>query len=126
MMIASPHLPQISAQDRHEMEMRQRISSAVLAGCIDDAIALTDQLAPGCLEQHPELRYALQCQRFVELVRANDTAAALEIGQQQLWPYCQLGCSDAERTLLEVLLGCRGGQLSVCMPTVKNHRGVYK
>lgn len=96
--------PQISAQDRHEMEMRQRISNAVLSGAIDDAITLTDQLAPRCLEQHPALRYSLHCQRFVELVRANDTAAALDTGREHLWPYCQQGCSDAEKTLLEVFM----------------------
>lgn len=100
---------QISAQDRHEMEMRQRISSAVLAGTIDNAMALTNELAPSCLEEHPDLGYLLHCQRFVELVRANDTAAALEVGRQHLWPYCQQGCSDAEKALLEVLVvSCHG------------------
>ncbi len=103
--------PQISERDKHEIEMRQRISAAVLDGRIEDAITWTNALAPTCLEQNPSIQYLLHCQRFIELVCADDSAGALEVGHTHLWPYVQAGgCSEEDKTLLHV-----GGDPGVCV-----------
>ena len=51
-----------------EVESRQQIMSHVQQGQIDEAVELTDRLAPGLLQQEPQLDFRLRCQKFIELV----------------------------------------------------------
>ncbi|KAI9182964.1 hypothetical protein H9P43_003880 [Blastocladiella emersonii ATCC 22665] len=85
-----------------EMEQRAAIREAILDGDMDRALAAIDAAYPAFLDRHPETRFALQCQKFVELVAASlaerDAAsatgappapllAALDYGRRTLAPY---------------------------------------
>lgn len=54
---------------REEAAGLQRVSEAILQGNIDAAVETAEKLAPGVMVQHPRVAFALQCQKFCELVR---------------------------------------------------------
>lgn len=58
----APHAPQTTTQ-------RQELCRAVVAGHIDDAIAMCDAISPAILSGRPGLRFRLQVQCFVEMMR---------------------------------------------------------
>ena len=58
----------LSLHCMQEVESRQQIISHVQQGQIDEAVELTDRLAPGLLQQEPQLDFRLRCQKFIELV----------------------------------------------------------
>ncbi len=41
-----------------------------MAGQLPEAMAAIEQAAPGTLDSHPQVKFQLQCQQFVEMVTA--------------------------------------------------------
>ena len=51
-----------------DVKARHEIMGHVQHGQMDQAIELTERLAPGLLQQEPRLDFRLRCQKFIELV----------------------------------------------------------
>ena len=56
-------------QDRQNVELQRQVQQRLVAGQIPEAMATIEQAAPGTLESHPRIKFQLQCQQFVEMVR---------------------------------------------------------
>lgn len=69
------------------MEKRKRILHFALGGDMLKAIELTEQLAPGLLENNSDLHFDLLSLRFVELVCGRKCAEALEFAQSKFTPF---------------------------------------
>ena len=80
-----------------EVESRQQIMSHVQQGQIDEAVELTDRLAPGLLQQEPQLDFRLRCQKFIELVWLHLYAA---------WAASWCCCPTAAQDMQHLAAGC--------------------
>lgn len=54
---------------KNEAAALQRLATAVRSGDIDASVEISESLAPGVLMENPRVAFALQCQKFCELVR---------------------------------------------------------
>lgn len=63
-----------------EIKLRKQISEAIMAGQIDDAVAMLNQMAPTLLAKHPALNFRLLCQKFMGMVRGCTTAMSASRG----------------------------------------------
>src|SRR5262249_912506 len=52
------------------LEKKKEIRNCILAGEIDEAIALTESLYPGVLEDKDLIYFRLRCRRFIEMMGA--------------------------------------------------------
>eukprot|EP00123_Amoebidium_parasiticum_P004318 comp15596_c0_seq1/m.12712 comp15596_c0_seq1/g.12712 ORF comp15596_c0_seq1/g.12712 comp15596_c0_seq1/m.12712 type:complete len:495 (-) comp15596_c0_seq1:53-1537(-) len=85
---------------------RQRIKADVLAGRIDDALALTEATYPGMLAAHRDLHFRLKRQKFIEMVAANTTKGDGNMGEiiafgKQLQAECPESEGDMRKSLVE-------------------------
>merc|ERR1740117_2246201 len=69
------------------VEMRRRLRRRILESDIAGACSLCEETYPGLLERHPHVKFLLQCQAFIELVRSSDALKALAYAQTHLAPY---------------------------------------
>lgn len=65
---------------------RMQIRQAIQSGHVEEAIDKVNDLNPEILEQQHHIFFHLQQQRLIELIRAGDTAAALDFAQEYLAP----------------------------------------
>eukprot|EP00873_Tetraselmis_striata_P020327 jgi/Tetstr1/440591/TSEL_003075.t1 len=80
----------------HDAEVRARIQTAILAGQVDQAEALIEELAPGMLEAEAEVRFRVRCQKFMEMCQEGDDAATVAYGAAHLSEGGQLFPQGAE------------------------------
>ncbi|KAH6796300.1 hypothetical protein C2S51_037286 [Perilla frutescens var. frutescens] len=73
-----------TADHLEDMEKRKRIYHFALDGNISKAIEMTDEFAPGLLEENKDLHFDLLSLHFVELVSSGKTDEALLFAQSQL------------------------------------------
>mmetsp|Transcript_25910 Transcript_25910/g.28814 ORF Transcript_25910/g.28814 Transcript_25910/m.28814 type:complete len:268 (-) Transcript_25910:203-1006(-) len=66
------------------LHTRTAVRKAVHGGKIDDAIDRVNKYDPQVLDTRPELYFALQKQRLIELIRSGDVPGALMFAQQEL------------------------------------------
>ena len=64
-----------------QIKQRLRIQKFVLSGRIHEAIRLTDKLYPEVLRENPNLRFALKCRQFIEMI---DASNQVKEGQQHV------------------------------------------
>lgn len=72
------------ADHLEDMEQRKRIYHFALDGNVSKAIEMTEEFAPGLLEENKDLHFDLLSLHFVELVSAGKTDEALLFAQSQL------------------------------------------
>ncbi|XP_075509523.1 uncharacterized protein LOC142545957 isoform X1 [Primulina tabacum] len=70
-----------------DMEKRKRIFHFALDGNASKAIELTEEFAPGVLEENKDLHFDLLSLHFVELVCSRNCTEALEFAQTKLTPF---------------------------------------
>lgn len=68
-------------ENETQIKQRLRIQQLVLSGRIEQAIRLTDKLYPDVLQENPNLRFALKCRQFIEMIDAANKVR-LEEGEQ--------------------------------------------
>jgi hypothetical protein len=61
----------------------------VRRGAIDEAIKLLRSAFPQLLDKHPEVRFKLLCQRFIELIRQRKKEEALLFAQKEWSPHAK-------------------------------------
>jgi len=67
-----------------DAEVRARIQSTILAGQIDRAEELIEELAPGMLDQEGEVKFRMQCQKFMEMCKDGDDVGTVAFGVAHL------------------------------------------
>lgn len=72
------------ADHLEDMEKRKRIYHFALDGNVSKAIEMTEEFAPGLLEENKDLHFDLLSLHFVELVSSGKTDEALLFAQSQL------------------------------------------
>ena len=82
-----------TAGEVQDFQARSSISAALRAGDLDQALAQTEQYAPGGLEANPRLLFRLRCQKFVELVRP--VLSYPELGCLVNWQVSQAGTRNS-------------------------------
>jgi len=65
------------------------IVDLVRGGAIDEAIKLIRSAFPQLLDKHPEVRFKLLCQRFIELIRQRKKEEALLFAQKEWSPHAK-------------------------------------
>lgn len=75
---------EVSQEDKQDVEFRRQVQEHLLAGHIPEAMATIEQAAPGTLDSHPRVKFQLQCQQFVEMVRIKDDKGAVVFGRSTL------------------------------------------
>ncbi|KMT20674.1 hypothetical protein BVRB_1g006490 [Beta vulgaris subsp. vulgaris] len=70
-----------------DIDRRKRIIQFALEGSSLKAIELTEELAPGLLEENKDLHFDLLSLHFVELVCLRKCTEALEFAQKKLTPF---------------------------------------
>ncbi|KAF8065521.1 STY13 [Scenedesmus sp. PABB004] len=81
-----------SAGAAHQAAVQQGLTALqglVRAGSFAEAEARVEELAPGLLAEQPALRFELTRCQFVQLIRANQLPAALQLARAQLTPLAQ-------------------------------------
>eukprot|EP00163_Fabomonas_tropica_P015870 TRINITY_DN28717_c0_g1_i1.p1 TRINITY_DN28717_c0_g1~~TRINITY_DN28717_c0_g1_i1.p1 ORF type:complete len:485 (-),score=81.42 TRINITY_DN28717_c0_g1_i1:181-1635(-) len=63
---------------------RQTITKAVLAGDIQRAVDLTNQVSPQILANDRQLLFKLKCQQFVELIQQRPLEETMKFGREEL------------------------------------------
>ena len=82
---------------------RRRILAAVHSGDIAAAEQRADELVPGVLAGDADLRFAVQQQRLIELIRAGDDDASLDFACDELAPLAEAEprfLPELERTMM--------------------------
>mmetsp|Transcript_18822 Transcript_18822/g.52489 ORF Transcript_18822/g.52489 Transcript_18822/m.52489 type:complete len:547 (-) Transcript_18822:205-1845(-) len=67
-----------------DAEARAEVQAAVMAGDIDRAQEAMEAIAPGLLQEDADIRFRLNCQRFMEMCKAGNDAAAISFGLEHL------------------------------------------
>lgn len=66
------------------------LSELIRSGKMEDSLEYIDEFFPNIVQSHDglenPLRYAMQCQQFVEMIKKGDTAGALQYAEQTLAP----------------------------------------
>ena len=91
----------VPAAAKAEAAALRRVSDAVAAGNIDEAMQVAEDLAPGVMAAHPRIAFALRCQKFCELIRAGWDEAAMAYGREAVAPAC---AAPEDRHLLDEAL----------------------
>jgi hypothetical protein len=65
------------------------IVTLVRKGAIEEALQLIRSTFPQLLDKHPEVRFKLLCQRFIELIRQRKKEEALLFAQKEWSPHAK-------------------------------------
>ncbi|CAM9853040.1 unnamed protein product [Ectocarpus sp. 4 AP-2014] len=66
------------------LSFRTKLRREVLSGNIRAATAMLQKQRPGLLEKRADVRFALKCQEFIELVKKGEITAAVSVAQRDL------------------------------------------
>ncbi|CAA0843409.1 LisH and RanBPM domains containing protein [Striga hermonthica] len=88
--------------NREDMEKRKRIYHSALEGNVSEAIRLTEEFAPGLLDEDKALHFDLLSLQFVGIVCSRKLDEALNFAQSKLNPF------GKEQRFVEQLKDCVG------------------
>lgn len=74
----------VSQEDKQDVGLRRQVHGHLVAGQLAEAMATIEQAAPGTLDSHSRIKFQLQCQQFVEMVRLKDDKGAVVFGRATL------------------------------------------
>ncbi|CAM9589740.1 unnamed protein product [Ectocarpus sp. 12 AP-2014] len=66
------------------LAFRTKLRREILSGNIRAATAMLQKERPGLLEKRADVRFALKCQEFIELVKKGEVTAAVSLAQRDL------------------------------------------
>ncbi|CAN0425372.1 unnamed protein product, partial [Ectocarpus fasciculatus] len=66
------------------LSFRTKLRREILSGNIGAATAMLQKERPGLLERRADVRFALKCQEFIELVKKREVTAAVSLAQRDL------------------------------------------
>lgn len=77
---------EVPATARQEAQALRGITDALADGDVDAAVKIAEKLAPGVLEANPRVQFALECQKFCELIATKQDEQAMSFGRDVLMP----------------------------------------
>ena len=94
-----------------QIKQRLRIQQLVLSGRIEQAIRVTDKLYPDVLQNNPNLKFALKCRQFIEMIDgANRSSAKSSENNASAKQPLQQSCSQDKSE--QQVSNCKGKETS--------------
>mmetsp|Transcript_9612 Transcript_9612/g.16142 ORF Transcript_9612/g.16142 Transcript_9612/m.16142 type:complete len:152 (+) Transcript_9612:113-568(+) len=76
------------------IDQRMQVRKYILAGSIDQAIQLINEINPLILDQNQSLHFELRKQQLIDIIKENDIPGAIAFAQEHLTPKCMPSSAD--------------------------------